>query len=411
MEWSFRARVALVFTVLSASVATASSGAMTEAVAIRIFLEQSPQARRVSLVERSVDAALRIETRVANPDVVYQVEEAAGVRDEFLTFQQELPITGRRGLLDERAEIAAAAAGLAAERDLQDEVFDLKRSFHEILYRERVLERLRHGAELLEQTVEILEAREREGEGSGYDVLRAQQELAELRITTVNADAALTAVRSRFGSFYDPGLKMETARLEGDLTPSAPVPEVEQAASQALEQRLDLRALSADRERLDLERRAARRRRFPEPVLTAGWKRTEALGLSDTGYVVALSVPLPIFGRGRFESARATAEGERIELETEILTRRIRAEVQSAVAREQAARKVARLYGDDAERRAVELSTIARLKYDEGESGILELLDAHRTSLTTRLRALAARYEARIAEIDRDRIVGNEVKP
>jgi hypothetical protein len=31
--------------------------------------------------------------------------------------------------------------------------------------------------------------------------------------------------------------------------------------------------------------------------------------------------------------------------------------------------------------------------------------------LTTQLRVLAARYEAKIAEIDRDRIVGNEVKP
>lgn len=411
MESSWRASVALVSAVLSASIAPASSSAMTEAAAIRIFLEQSPQARRVPLVERSVDAALRIETRVANPDVAYLVEDAAGVREEFLTFQQELPITGRRGLLNERAEIAAAAAGLTAERDLQDEVFDLKRSFHEVLYRERVLERLRQGAELLEQTVEILEEREREGEGAGYDVLRTQQELTELRITTIAAAATLAAVRARFGSFYDPGLNMETARLEGDLTPADPVPEVEQAARQALEQRLDLQSLSADRERLDLERRAARRRRFPEPVLTAGWKRIEARGLSDTGYVVALSVPLPIFDRGRFESTRATAEGERIELETEILTRRIRAEVQSAVARERAARKVAQLYGDDAERRAVELSTIARMKYDEGESGILELLDAHRTSLTTQLRVLAARYEAKIAEIDRDRIVGNEVKP
>ena len=204
---------------------------------------------------------------------------------------------------------------------------------------------------------------------------------------------------------------MDTARLEGGLTPSDPVPEVEQAAMQALEQRLDLRSLSAERERLDLERKAARRRRFPEPVLTAGWKRTEALGLSDTGYIAALTVPLPIFDRGRFEAVRATSEGERVELEAEILTRRIRAEVQAAVAREQAARKAARGYGEDVERRAGELHRIARLKYDEGESGILELLDAHRTSLTMQLRALAARYEAKIAEIDRNRVIGNEVKP
>jgi cobalt-zinc-cadmium efflux system outer membrane protein len=403
--------MALVITVLSTAVAPASTGSVTEADAIRLFLEQSPQARRVPLVVGSVDAALRVETRVSNPDVAYQVEDATGVRDEFLTFQQELPITGRRGLLNKRAEVAASAAGLAAARDLQAEVSDLKRSFHEVLYGERVLERLRSGSELLVQTVQVLEEREREGEGSGYDVLRAEQELAELRMTTAAAAAALAAARSRFGSFYDPNLNMDTARLEGGLTPSDPIPEVDQAVTQALQQRLDLRSLSAQRERLDLERRVARRRRFPEPVLTAGWKRTEALGLSDTGFIAALTVPLPIFDRGRFEAVRATSEGERVELEAEIMTRRIRAEVQAAVVREQAARKAAVGYGEDVERRASELHRIARLKYDEGESGILELLDAHRTSLTMQLRALAARHEAKIAEIDRHRVIGNEVKP
>jgi len=411
MESSLWARVAFVLAALSTTVALASTGPVTEAEAIRLFLEQSPQARRVPLVVRSVDAALRVEARVANPEIAYQIEDAAGVRDEFLTIQQGLPITGRRALLGERAEVASAAAGLAAERDLQTEAYDLKRSFHEVLYRERVLERLQHGAELLERTVEILEGREREGEGSGYDVLRAEQELAELRMTVAEAEASLVAARSRFGSFYDPALKMDSVQVVGDLAPEGTPPEVEQAAERALAQRLDLRSLSAEQERLALERRAARRRRFPEPTLMAGWKRVEAVGLSDTGYVAALTVPLPIFDRGRFETARATSEGQRVEVEAEILARRIRAEVQAAVAREQAARRAARAYGEDLERRAGELHRIARLKYDEGESGILELLDAHRTALTMELRALAARYEARSAEIDRARVIGNEVKP
>jgi outer membrane protein TolC len=403
--------VALVLGALSTSVAPASTAAVSEVEAIRLFLEQSPQARRVPVIEQSVDAALRVETRVANPDVAYQVEDAAGVRDEFLTFQQELPITGRRGLLNDRAEIAASAAALGAEDDLRRDVYALKEVFHEVLYRERVLETLREGGERMERTVEILTQREREGEGSGYDVLRAEQELADLRMTLAAAVASLSASRSRFGSFFDPDLHMNAASLEGDLTPTGTIPDVRQATASALEQRLDLRSLSAERERMDLEYKAARRRRFPEPVLTAGWKRTEALGLSDTGYIAALAVPLPIFNRGSRDSARATAEGERIALDAEILTRRIRAEVQAAVAREQATRQAAERYGEDIEPRAIELNRIARLKYDEGESGILELLDAHRTSLTMQLRALAARYEAKVAEIDRDRVIGNEVKP
>jgi cobalt-zinc-cadmium efflux system outer membrane protein len=411
MESFWRASLAFALTVLSTSITSASSGPLTEAEAVREFLEKSPGARRVSVVARSVDATLRVEAHLANPEIAYQVEDAGGVRDTFLTFQQELPVTGRRGLLGERAELASTAAGLAAQRDLQAEVYDLKRSFHEVLYRERVLERLRRGAELLERTVEILDVREQEGEGSGYDVLRAEQELAELRMTVAEAEATVVATRSRFGSFYDPDLNMESARLEGDLLPDGPVPDVEQATERALAQRLDLRSLSAERRRLDVERRAARRRRFPEPTLMAGWKRTEALGLSDSGYVAALTVPLPIFHRGRIETARATSEGERVELEVEILTRRVRADVRAVVAREQAARSAAQAYSEEVERRAVELWRIARLKYDEGESGVLELLDAHRTSLVTALRALAARYGVKSAEIDRDHIIGNEVNP
>jgi len=411
MEWFRRAQVAFVFAVLSTSVVPASTGAVTEAEAIRIFLKRSPQARRVPVMEQTVDAALRVATRVANPDVAYQVEDAGGVRDEFLTFQQELPITGRRGLLKERAEVAASAAALGAERGLRGDGYELKRTFHEVLYRQGVLETFRSGGELLERTVEVLEQREREGEGSGYDVLRAEQELAELRMSSADADAALYAARARFGSFFDPDLNMEAATLHGGPTPTGPIPEVERATEDALKQRLDLRSLFAERERLELERRAARRRRIPEPVLTVGRKRTEALGLSDTGYVTALTVRLPIFDRGRFESARAEAEGQRIDLDTEILTRRIRAQVQASVAREQAARNAAERYGENIERRAVELNEIARLKYDEGESGILELLDAQRTSLAMQLRALAVRYEAKVAEIERDRAIGNEVEP
>ncbi len=411
MVWSWRAGVAFSFVLPMASLAPASVGVVTEAEAIRVFLERSPQARRVPLIEQSVDAAFRVDARVANPELSYQVEDVAGSRDEFLTFQQELPLTGRRGLLDERAGVAAAAARLAAEGDVRADVYELKQTFYEVLYRQRVVEALRRGDELLAGTVEVLERRETEGEGSGYDVLRSQQELAELRITVAEAAAALVAAQARFGSFFDPQSGLESAMLEGHLGASGPVPDVRQATDHAMEQRLDLKSLAVQRQSLDLESRAARRRRLPEPVLTAGWKRVETPGSSDTGYVAALTVPLPIFNRGSLDAARATAEGNRIELDREILARRIRAEVLATLARERAARAAAERYGRDVERRAAELSRIARLKYDEGESGILELLDAHRTSLTMRLRMLAAQYGAKIAEIERSRVIGNEVQP
>ena len=411
MEPCKGARVALVISCFLPLVGLASSETVTEADAIQIFLEESPQARAIPLAIRWQLAESRIDTRVANPNVVYQIEDAAGARDEFLTFEQELPITGRRGLLRERAEAASSAAGLAGERNLQEDAYALKLAFHAVLYRETVLDSLRQGAGTLERTLEVLREREREGEGAGYDVLRAEQELAELQIAATRAEAALVAARFEFGSFFGAAREMERATLAGGFATEGSAPEASEAVELALSNRLDLRALSAHAERQQLDYRAARRRRFPEPTLTAGWKRVEALGMSDTGFVASLMVPLPFFERGQYEAARASAERGRGELRAEVLERQIRAEVHAAVGRDRSARDAARRYGQEVESRSIELRRIAQLAFDEGESGILELLDAHRTALAMELRALAARYEAKTAEIDLNRAIGIEVQP
>ena len=411
MALSVRVRVAVVSALFAPAVALASTAAVTEGEALRLFLEESPQARRIPAIVRSVDAASRVEARLPNPEVAYQIEDSAGVRDQFLTFQQQLPISGRRGLVHDSADVAASSARLAAERNLWSAASEVRQAFYEVLYHESVARRLSQGTRRLERVVQILAAREREGEGSGYDLLRSEQELAEIAIRSLEIESKVSTARVRFGAFYAAERGMEFVRLEGAFQPSAQRLDPEVALERALSRRGDLKALRASTLRLDLERRAARRLRFPEPILTAGWKRTELLGLDDTGFIASLALPLPIFDRGQFSAKHAIAERERAELDIEILEREIRADVQAALTRERVALQAAERYGDEVEQRAAELRRIAELAYEDGEARILELLDAYRTSLATELRALAVRYEAKRAEIDRDRAIGAEVKP
>ncbi|MCP3978496.1 MAG: TolC family protein [bacterium] len=411
MAPSVRPVVAIILFLLLPIGAAASARSVTEAEAFRLFLEQSPDARLAPAVLRAASAESRLETPVSNPELSYSVEEAAGTRDEFLAVEQALPITGRRGLARDGADAAASAAGLAAERDLRLTVAELRETFFEVLYRERVSAKQRESAERLRRVVGILSAREREGEGSGYDLLRAEQELAAIEIDISAAAAALAVARARFGAFFDPQLEMESARLVGDLEPTGEIPQAEPAIAVALAQRGDVMALRARARHADLERRSAQRRRFPEPTLSAGWKRTEAPGVEDSGFVAALTVPLPLFDRGQVETARATATLERIELEVLRLEREIRADVLAALAREQVSRRAAERLGHEVESRAAELRNIAELAYDEGEAGILELLDAYRSSLTTELRVVDVAYAARRAALDRDRAIGQEVNP
>jgi len=411
MKASVWAGVALCLALCDSDVVLGASGAITEDDAIRLFLENSPQARLVDVRAEAARSDFRIGTEVTNPAVAYQIEDAAGVRDEFLTFEQALPITGRRSLLKDGAEAAASAAGLLAKHELRDAAFSLKIAFHEALYRDAQVGIVEQALAELTRTVAALHERERAGEGSGYDVLRAEQETAELQLDIEKAKAASAEARAKLASFFDDSLAMGAAVLKGDFELPGSVWTADEAVAKALEQRSDLQALKQDARYQDLGLEAARRQRFPEPVLSAGWKRVEALGESDTGFIAALMVPIPVFDRGKYAAASARAASTRITLQTEILEREIRAEVETALARAQAARSAAVQFGPATERRAAELRRIAQLAYDEGERGILDLLDAWRTSLRMELWALSARQEARREHIQLERVMGSEVRP
>ena len=54
---------------------------------------------------------------------------------------------------------------------------------------------------------------------------------------------------------------------------------------------------------------------------------------------------------------------------------------------------------------------IAEVAYREGEIGILELLDAVRTSSRARMRSIDIRFDARLAQIALERAVGDVLWP
>ena len=65
----------------------------------------------------------------------------------------------------------------------------------------------------------------------------------------------------------------------------------------------------------------------------------------------------------------------------------------------------------DAASPAGELTQIAEISYTEGEAGILELLDAHRTAARARIRAIDMRLAARLTQIALERVVGDTIWP
>ena len=259
---------------------------------------------------------------------------------------------------------------------------------------------LEAGVGRLDALITVLRTREEEGEGSRFDRLRAEREVAE-----VDADLALAGIdrrraQARLAAFFAEGTDPDGLSAAGRLDdyPASPVPA--SAAGPAPERRPEYRALGLEAERWGAEERAARRLRLPSAQVTGGMKRSGVLGSLDTGFVVGASLSVPVFNRGQAQAARAAAAGARVEAERRSLAARIAAEVHAASAAAVGARELAERYRDDSVSRAAELVAIATAGYEEGEFGILELLDAHRVGLSAELRSLELSASARRAAIE-----------
>jgi cobalt-zinc-cadmium efflux system outer membrane protein len=378
----------------------------TEERVIEKFLEQSPFAREARSRAAVAQAESRGRTLYANPSFNY-TREGAGLT-EFFQAEQAIPISGRLKLLRQAGDSAVRATEAEGAFDLWQARTALRLAFYRTLAAQERGALYAGGVKEIESVLQVLRDREREGEGSRFDRLRTERERAELlaELSLMRAEAELD--RARLMAFLPPETALTS--LSGRLDTAASPAGGEALAQRAMQAREDYRAEQRRFERFQIEARAAERLKIPEPVLNAGFKRAD-IGQSRiaNGGVVGVTVPLPLFNKGQAEVARYTAEQERAAARMQILARSIRAEVEGR-ARAFATRAEAReRYRRELAGSGVELVKIAMVAYQEGEIGILQLLDAYRTQRRAELRMLEIQAAVKEAQIELERVVGEEI--
>jgi cobalt-zinc-cadmium efflux system outer membrane protein len=348
------------------------------------------------------------ESRLAfpNPGLTYS-REGAGYA-EFIQIAQPLPVFGVRRALA-RAGVAAIAAA-EAERDAR--LWDLRIQATRAVAR-WAWARARLGAaasdvEVVARLVDVLRAREQEGEGSRFDRLRVEHELAELRHSAVVAAVDDVDARAAVLALLPPGQSVTGVTVPNAAASSTPI-DVEVLWERARVARGELRALQSARARAAVEVDAARRARWPAPVVEFGIKRADNGARRERGSVFGLTVAAPVFDTGTREAARWTAEGARLAAERSAIEREIRVDIERAVDVLNRRRQAAA--GTSADATASDLVAIAQLAYREGEIEIVTLIDAVRAASRARLRDLERRLDLQLAELALERAVGERLWP
>jgi cobalt-zinc-cadmium efflux system outer membrane protein len=376
----------------------------TEREVVELIVRDGPRAKAI---RAEADVARRAQlARLAypNPTVTYS-RESAGFT-EFFQAEQALPLFGSREALS-RAGVAATAAA-EAERDAR---IWLLRSEAAAAVARLVAEQERHQlAEVhmreVERVIDILRTREREGEGSRFDRLRAEQELGEARQFMASAAVAVVDARAALSGMLPPDVTL--TRVVGAVPSPQPVVPAETLMARAATSRAELRALQQSAQRATFEADAARRLRLPSPNIFGGVKRADDETGRETGSIFGLTLSLPLFDDGDREGARWAAERARIDAERASIEHRIRSEITGASAALSIRHDAA---SQDQRGTAEELRRIAEVAYREGEVGILEWLDAVRMTSRARIRGADLRLEVRLAEIALERAVGDTLWP
>lgn len=380
----------------------------TEAQVIERFLHSTPYAREMKARVDAVRADAAGRTLLPNPSAVFS-REGAGYAS-FYQIEQRVPWPGRRGILKQAGAAAVAATEAETAVALWGLRSDLRVAFYRMMAAQRRHGVLADGFRDLEGVIRILRTREGEGEGSKYDRLRAERELAEYRSQLAVAQADIAQARSVLQAFLPVGTVVE--KVSGTLDTSSPVPGSDSLMQRALAHRFEHIAEQRQIERYGLEQRAAGRLRYPEPTAIVGMKRGDvAPGQRETSSAVGIAIPLPIFNKGQTEAARWRAEQQVAMARRDAVERRIRAEVAGAAEAVRLRRAAVEQYRREVGPLGDDLNRIVRVAYEEGEVGILELLDSYRVTRQALLRLVELESLAKEAQIALDRAIGEEVLP
>lgn len=401
-----RYRVALAIVVIAALPGGVRAQERTEQEIVEAVVRDGPRAQAIRAASDVVAFAQAARRAFPNPAANY-TREGAGFT-EFIQVDQSLPAFGLRKAL-EHAGVAATEAA-AAGRDAQ--LWQLRSDAHGAVAHLRAsyerLQAARSVVGLVEGLIAVLSTREREGEGSRFDRLRAQQELIDAEQVVVAASIEHGQARSALAAMLPPGTQVP-ANLSPRPAPNALDP-IDGLLARATTSRAELRALQAAVRQFELEADVARRATGVAPTLTGGVKRADDFGDRRTGGVVGVSVAVPLFNRGAPDAARWNAERARAEAERAAIEADVRAEITRAfealAVRRQSAPSVAAAVAS-----AEELITIADVAHREGEIGILQLVDAYRTAARARGRAIDASLNLSLAEIALERAVGVSLWP
>jgi outer membrane protein, heavy metal efflux system len=380
--------VALVVVVLVRGARASAQGAppalpatVTLDEVLKLLEERSPRtaAERASI---AVAAADRITAQtLPNPTLSYGGVHLVSGLSTGATTQHQMVVEQPLLLFHQRqARLDAADASVNTEEArvaqvLAERRLAVRQTFASLLSRQAQLQIVQESLVNLERVQQLVRGRAAAGDRSPYEVLRVEIETESFRVQAMNAATDVDDMSGQLAALL--GLPGWSPRASGALDVGAVSTDVEALWGTAERRRPSLVALRQQQAAAHGGLFLARRERLPVPALSGGAQTTS--DVNGTSAFVGFSIPLQFFDHNQGAVAKATAQIDAADLQTQAALGEARAEIERVATVLKKRREALRAFEGAVSERVPTLRRMAEDAYREGSADILELLDAHRS--------------------------------
>jgi outer membrane protein, heavy metal efflux system len=327
-----------------------------------------------SVGANEITAALR-----PNPTANFLAEQFGGgsAAQTQYTFSvgQPIELGGKRQRRVDSAKAATKVTGLELADLKRQLVFQVKKSFTDILIAREALALAEQNLAALDELERVHRLRTEKGDISGLELLRIEVERFAFERDSADArqalDAAKIALRAAIGQ--------ERVAEQFDVSGELVFPEIVKSKSElyrmALDSRPDLRAAEAAREKARADINLAKANAWWDVTPQIEYQR---IGPDNTiGF--GFSLPIKLFDRNQGEIARTQADAKRAEASREALLGQALAEVDTALATVTAEKSKVVLLRDTYLPKIRQARETIEFAYRRGGVTLLDYLDAQRT--------------------------------
>lgn len=341
-------------------------------------------------------------TGSAGPGAIRDPSTGVHITERTITVEQPVEWPATRAARQRAAEagLAGAFAGLEeAKVNLKAEV---KVAFYQLLLAQRDAELAKQNLVTVETLADVVKARVESGEAGQFEAIKANVEVQKARKEVGRAENALVVARTKLDTLTAKGLGPAFA-IQGDFEALRPGLDLTQLVRRALDRHPSVQRNRRFVEQAESKVTQERAARVPNVAIQGSYHREAG----DESFTAGLSIPIPIWYRRQGEIATALGSQRRAEAERIRIQNDLEQAVTQSFQEARMAQGQIQVFEQGLLKQAQEALEIARFSFQQGVTGLLDVLDTQRVYRQTLLEYAQARADLSIALAHLERSVGD----